>query len=104
MKRYRLKIDREALTDIREIAGWYEVQQAGLGNRFRDTVIDQIDYLKENPRLFAIRYHQIRCMIVRKFPYMVHFYIDEQTETVIILAVISSDRNPMIWKEKTKRR
>ena len=104
MKRYRLKIDSEALTDIREIVEWYEGQQSGLGNRFRDTVIDQIDYLKENPQLFAIQYHQIRCMIVKKFPYMVHFYIDEQTETVIILAVISSDRNPMIWKEKTKRR
>lgn len=104
MKRYRLKIDREALTDIREIVDWYEVQQNGLGSRFRDIVIDQIDYLKENPQLFAIRYHQVRCMTVKKFPYMVHFYIDEQTETVIILAVISSDRNPMIWKEKTKRR
>ena len=103
MKSYRIKIDSKALSDIREITEWYEMQQNGLGNRFKSTVIHHIDHLKESPQSFAIRYHQIRCMIIKKFPYMIHFYINEQTETVIILAVISTDRNPMIWKEKTKR-
>lgn len=75
MKNYRIKIDSEALSDIRVITEWYETQQTGLGNRFSDTVIGQIDCLKDNPRLFAIRYQQIRCMIVQKFPYMVHFML-----------------------------
>jgi len=40
-------------------------------------------------------------MLIKKFPYMVHFYIDPQTSTVEVLAVISTDRNPKIWEEKT---
>jgi hypothetical protein len=40
-------------------------------------------------------------MLVKKFPYMVHFYINEKTETVEVLAVISTHRNPKIWEEKT---
>ena len=103
MKKYQIKIDPEALSDIRDIAEWYDTQKAGLSKRFQNTVIKQIDYLVENPQLFSIRYQEIRCMIVRKFPYMVHFYINEELTTVNILAVISTDRNPLVWKEKTSR-
>jgi len=40
---------------------------------------------------------------VKKFPYMMHFYINEENNTVEILAVISTDRNPKIWKEKSSK-
>ncbi len=39
----------------------------------------------------------------RKFPYMVHFYINPKTDTVEVLAVICTDRNPKIWEEKTSK-
>ena len=79
------------MSDIHDIAEWYDTQKAGLSDRFKNAVIKQIDYLVENPQLFSIRYQEIRCMIVRKFPYMVHFYINEELTTVNILAVISTD-------------
>jgi len=34
---------------------------------------------------------------------MMHFYINEENNTVEILAVISTDRNPKIWKEKSSK-
>ncbi len=40
MKKYKVKIDREALKDIREIAIWYNEKRAGLGNIFKDKTID----------------------------------------------------------------
>jgi hypothetical protein len=55
MKKYRIKIDTEALTDIRDIAGWYDLQKAGLGKIFKDSVIKQINNLTENPQIFTIR-------------------------------------------------
>ncbi|MDP3914142.1 MAG: type II toxin-antitoxin system RelE/ParE family toxin [Bacteroidota bacterium] len=103
MKKYLLKINPEALSDIRDIANWYDEQKAGLGSRFQNTVIKQIDLLTEDPQIFAIRYKEIRCMLVKKFPYMIHFYINYQTFTVEILAVISTNRNPKIWQEKSAK-
>lgn len=73
MKKYRIKIAPEALSDIREIKYWYDSQKIDLGKTFKDTVIKQINDLTENPQIFAIRYEEIRCMLVRKFPYTVHF-------------------------------
>lgn len=101
MKKYKVKIEPEALADIQEITDWYNEKQAGLGGRFLKTTIKQINSLNKDPQIYAIRYKEIRCILVKKFPYMAHFYINDENNTIEVLAVISTDRNPKIWKEKT---
>ena len=100
--KYKVKIEPQALTDIQEISDWYNNKQAGLGKRLQNTAIKQIDGLCKNPHVYAIRYKEIRCLPVKKFPYMAHIYINEVTKTVEVLAVISTSRDPKIWIEKTK--
>ncbi|MEA1887085.1 MAG: type II toxin-antitoxin system RelE/ParE family toxin [Bacteroidota bacterium] len=104
MERFKVKIDTEALTDIQEATDWYNEQQPKLGERFQSTTVKQIDSLSNDPHIYAVRYKEIRCMIVKKFPFMVHFYINEQGHSVEVLAVISTERNPRVWIEKTKRK
>jgi hypothetical protein len=104
MKRYKIKIDPDALSDIHEIAQWYDNVQNRLGHRFLNTTIKQINSLNKNPGIYAIRYNDIRCMIIKKFPNMVHFYINDETHTVEVLAVINTYRNPNIWEEKTVKK
>ncbi len=102
MKKYKVKIVPEALSDIQDITKWYNEAQAKLGKRFLDTTIAKINRLSKDPQIFAIRYQEIRCMQVPKFPYMIHFYINEKTNIVEVLAVISTNRNPKIWEERTR--
>ena len=103
MKKYKVKIEPEALVDIQQITDWYNEQQTGLGIRFQKTTIKQINSLNKNPHIYAIRYKEIRCMIVKKFPYMVHFFINQGNNTAEVLAVISTERNPRIWLDKTRK-
>ena len=103
MKRYKVKIDPEALADIQGITDWYNEVMTKLGKRFLETTIKQINSLSKDPQIYATRYKDIRCMLIKKFPYMVHFYINEETNVVEVLAVISTHRNPKIWEEKTAR-
>lgn len=103
MKKYKVKIEPEALADIQEITDWYNEAQAGLGKRFQSTAIKQINYLKKDPQIYAIRYNEIRCVVIKKFPYMAHFYINDENNTVEVLAIISTDRNPKIWQAKTSK-
>lgn len=98
--KYKVKIEPQALTDIQEITNWYNEKKTGLGKRFQTSVVKQIDGLCKNPHVCAIRYKEIRCLLVKKFPYMVHFYISEESKTIEILAVISTSRNPKIWTVK----
>ena len=101
--KFNVRVEPQALTDIQEITDWYNNKQAGLGKQFQNTAIKQIDSLCKNPYVCAIRYKEIRCMLLRKFPYMTHFYINEETRTVEVLAVISTSRNPNIWNEKIEK-
>lgn len=102
--KYKVKVAPLAVGDIQEITNWYNDKQIGLGRRFQNTVIKQIDSLCKKPHVCSIRYKGIRCLLVSKFPYMVHFYINEETKTIEVLAVISTSRNPMIWRDKTENK
>jgi plasmid stabilization system protein ParE len=99
--KYKVKIEPDALADLQDIANWYNEAQPKLGKRFRDTAIKQINSLSKHPQIYTIRYKEIRCMLVKKFPYMVHFFINEANNSVEVFAVISTFRNPKIWEEKT---
>jgi hypothetical protein len=99
--KYKIKIAPAALADIQEITNWYNEKHSGLGKRFQNITINQINNLSKNPHIWAIRYKEIRCLLVKKFPYMAHFYINEDTKTAEVLAVISTSRNPKIWMVKT---
>lgn len=103
MKKYKVKIEPEALSDIQEITDWYNKQQTGLGKRFQKTAIKHINSLNKDPQVYAIRYGEFRCVSIKKFPYMAHFYINDANDTVEVLAVISTDRNPKIWTEKMRK-
>ncbi|MCF6170294.1 MAG: hypothetical protein L3J66_04870 [Bacteroidales bacterium] len=52
--------------------------------------------LNKNPQIYTIRYKEIRCVLIKKFPYQVHFYINDESSALEVLAVISTSRNPKI--------
>ena len=48
-------------------------KKTGLGKQFYNKIDKHLDFLKENYLSFAVRYDEIRCMPVKKFPYMIPF-------------------------------
>jgi mRNA-degrading endonuclease RelE of RelBE toxin-antitoxin system len=102
MPKFKIKIDSDALLDIQEATDWYNKQLAGLGSRFQKQVKQQINSLKMNATNYSIRYNDVRCMTIKRFPFLVHFTIENSTSTVKVFAVIHTSRNPAIWEEKRK--
>ena len=95
---YILKIDVDAFQNIQDTSEWYELQSKGLGQRYKTQTKKQINTLKKDPYLFSIKYGEIRCRKIEKFPFLIHYTIDENTKTVTIFAVFHTSRNPEIWK------
>jgi plasmid stabilization system protein ParE len=102
MKSFRIVIDDAALSDIKEAANWYDKHGENLGSRFKKSVKQQINIIKSNADSYSVRYKNVHCALVKKFPFLIHFVIDEKNHVVKILAVIHSSRSPDIWQEKTK--
>jgi len=100
---YKIKIDQEALIDLQDIIVWYNNQTLGLGARFFKQTSSQINLLKKTPFIFSTRYDDVRCMIIKKFPFMVHYQIDSIQNTVFIFAVFHTSRNPKIWQGREKK-
>ena len=95
---YILKIDSDAFKNIQETTEWYEMQSKGLGLRYKTQAKKQINFLKKDPYLFSIKYNEIRCWKIEKFPFLIHYLIDENTKTIAVFAVFHTSRNPEIWK------
>lgn len=85
-----------AKEDIRDAARWYNKQSHGLGKRFTSEVRDSIKFIKQNPTACSIRYDEVRTVVLRVFPFMIHYTVDEANKTVIISAVLHTSRDPKV--------
>ena len=86
-------------TSIQQAIDYYDEQQIGLGERFENTLNKHLIALENNP-FYRIRYDNIRCLPIRKFPYMVHYTVEEVQKLIIIRAVFHTSLDPENWKEK----
>jgi hypothetical protein len=102
MKFFKIKIHQEAFLDILEITEWYNNRVPGLGIRFQKNTKKQITTLKQNAYSYSIRYHDVRCSLVKKFPFLIHYIIDEANSIVNVFAIIHTSRNPKIWEQKSE--
>ncbi len=94
MKRYTVVFFPLALDDIELTVEYYQKQQAGLGKRFAAQLHLALNAIKRNPFFASVRYDDIRCTAIKKFPYLVHYHIDETELLVTIIAVYPTHKEP----------
>jgi plasmid stabilization system protein ParE len=97
---YQLKVLPEAKLDISEIIEWYNTKQKGLGKQFLDFLKFKLENIQENPLHYQTGYKDVRSCLIDKFPYQIHFWIDEQVNSIIVFAITHTSRNPKIWQSK----
>jgi hypothetical protein len=100
LKKFVLDVEPEVFDDIQEAVDFYNSRKQGLGERFYKAIDKQFDFLKKNYFSFAVRYDDIRCMKVEKFPYMVHYRVLQSQETISIKAVFCTHGDPDKWEER----
>ncbi|MEM6697043.1 MAG: type II toxin-antitoxin system RelE/ParE family toxin [Bacteroidota bacterium] len=72
----------------------------GLNTRFFKMLVNAIRALGKAPFLFQVRYKNIRQASIKKFPFWIHYLVDEDRQLVIFIAVLHSARDPRNWKDK----
>lgn len=98
---FKLIYADEVYDDLQKNIKWYNEKQSGLGSRFFKAVKEQFPRIKKYPYGIAVRYEEVRCVKVKGFPYMIHFKVFPDINTVKVIAVFSTDRDPLIWEERT---
>ncbi|MFH0999800.1 MAG: type II toxin-antitoxin system RelE/ParE family toxin [Bacteroidota bacterium] len=87
-----------AETDVSEAAKWYNDKRDGLGKEFLLVLDAKINAIKRNPEQFRVVYKSIRRALTERYPYGIYFLLEN--ETIYILAVIHTSRNPKTWENR----
>ncbi len=96
-KRYQILIEPDALQDIQNAIDYYDEELAGLGKKFEQALNKLFISLERSP-FYAIRYSEVHCLPLKKFPFMIHFTVDEINLQVVIRAVLHTALSPGKWK------
>jgi hypothetical protein len=90
---FEIKYHPRVEEDIEQAFDSYESKQVGLGSKFFKELNTYIEALSKNP-WYAVRYDNIRCLPLKKFPYMIHFRVDEKIKQVYIESVLNCYLDP----------
>lgn len=90
---FNLLIDYRTHEDIEKAVADYMTKSVKTANKFFDKIEDAYDSLEKNP-FFQVRYADYRCLPIKGFPYMLHFTINENKNTVHIHALINTSKDP----------
>lgn len=103
LKKFSIDIEPEALDDIQNAIDYYNSCKTGLGKRFYNTIDKHFKFLAKNYTSFAVRYDDIRCMPVGKFPYMIHYRALQSQHTISIKAVFCTHDDPDKWERRSNK-
>ena len=99
---YKVIYADEVYNDIQNAVDFYNSKGKGLGTRFFKAVKIQISKIKSNAFGFQVRYNNVRCIPINKFPYTIHYRVVTETYTIMIIAIFCDSRNPEIWEDRLK--
>jgi hypothetical protein len=92
---YSIFITPAASDDIAVAIEYYNALSSDLGYRFADFVANYFDRIAAVPTASAIRYKNVRCKPLKRFPYLITYTIDETTQSINILRVFNTYQEPL---------
>lgn len=93
---FKVIIDNRAFKDIDETIAYYHKISPQVTKRFVSDIRKAIKELSKNP-FFQIRYKDYRCLPLKKFPFMIHYIVDEKKSVVQVFALINTSKNTDKW-------
>lgn len=74
---YTIYITPAAIKDIQEALEYYNTKVIDLGFKFADDVDDNLGSIAGNPYAFAERYKNVRGKLLKRFPYLIFYRIND---------------------------
>lgn len=95
-KSFSIKLAPSAIDDLKEAILWYESRLVeGLAQKFMTHVDVSLSQLATVPGKGSIRYSNIRCSPVNKFPYLIHYEIEVKTKSIIVYRIFCTYRKQL---------
>lgn len=86
--------------DLKEINEWYKKINKKLWNNFIKEFRLKVNFIKENPLSFEVKYDYNRIVFLKRFPYGIHYSYNEEENIIEIYSVFHTSRSPEHWKDR----
>jgi len=70
-----------------------------MGTKFEYDFNNRLMTLRENP-FFQIRYDNVRCLPLKNYPFMIHYTVNENQNTIIVRSVLNTYKDPKNWGKR----
>jgi len=91
-----------AKEDLQKAAKWYNQTQPGLGIELVTGLRERLSELRTNPFICQIRYSEVHTALVEQFPYMIHYSVDQQNKTIVVISILHTSQDPKMWNDRLK--
>lgn len=91
-----IRFTPEADVELTEAREWYSHQRKDLDLEFMQCIDDALSRITRNPFLFPAVYHELRRVVVRRFPFAIFYEL--MSDEIQVIAVFHSRRDPEMWK------
>ncbi len=81
-------------TDITVAVDYYKSLSPLLTKQFLFRLREAKSHISKSPLGFQVKYKNVRTLLLKQFPYHIHYIVDENTNLIIILAIIHAYKNP----------
>jgi len=90
---FKIVIEPRAIFDIQEAVDYYDFKQIGLGEYFFQALEEHIEVVRNNP-FFQIRYKDYYGLPIKKFPFIIFYFVQEEEKIVYVVSVFNTSLNP----------
>lgn len=90
---YKILSTYQVYIEMNESVTWYNNQVSLLGNNFLNQISISLELISRLPHLTYVRYSpNIRCCIIPRFPFMIHYQVDDVKQAILIIAMLHMRR------------
>lgn len=84
---FRVSYQPGALIEYESAIHWYLQRSEHAAENFKISVLEKIEVLRKNPYQYKRIYKKFHEVTLKKYPYSIIYFLDEQGKTIIISSI-----------------
>ncbi len=85
--------------DILEATQYYKTINPKLAKQFLFRLREAKAHIALNPLGFQTKYKTVKTLMLKQFPYLIHYLIEDKKKQIVILAVVHAYKNPKDYSQ-----
>ncbi len=97
-KQFSVEVSDEAEIDLYSSYQYYAEESQKVAESFFKQIDLSLATIKKHPNSFPFAFKGVKKFVVKKFPFVIYYQLNEST--IRVIAIFHTSRNPEIWNER----